>query len=132
MIDDNVKEIAKEVIQTQPPNRPWVLSLIINVLLFAAVLYCISREKKAIEEKIQAERKYEILVNNNINDNKAANSAIVSAVIECNKEWQKKYDDLLQKSSKEYNEVTEKRIEELLEETRRIKNQAKRLNERIK
>ena len=131
MIDENVTEITKEVIKTEPINRPWVLSLIINVILFGGMLYSIDLAKTANEEKVEASRKYDILVSSTVTDSKASSVATTLLIKEVNDAWQKKYDLLLLECRKDHDALTEKRIQELKVKSEMILQETKRMTKQM-
>jgi len=71
MIDSNdAKEVLVKVIDTEPKNRSWVLSLILNIILAAACFFCYSRMINAENREIETNNKLDVQKALNLTDSK--------------------------------------------------------------
>ena len=80
MIDSgDAKDVVVKVLDTEPQNRTWVLSLILNIILAAACFFCYSRMINAENREIEANNKLDIQKALNLSDNKECLKAIREA-----------------------------------------------------
>jgi hypothetical protein len=123
MIDSgDAKDIAIKVIDTEPKNRSWVLSLILMVIMAAGNFFFYSRANKAEERENEIKRELSIQKALNLSDSKDCLKAIREA--EKNKEIENKaeLDNLRDNYNKELKEKADKlekdlnRIRKKLEE----------------
>lgn len=123
MIDSgDAKDIAIKVIDTEPKNRSWVLSLILMVIMAAGNFFFYSRANKAEEKENEVRRELSIQKALNLSDSKDCLKAIREA--EKNKEIENKaeLDNLRDNYNKELKEKADKlekdlnRIRKKLEE----------------
>lgn len=123
MIDSgDAKDIAIKVIDTEPKNRSWVLSLILMVIMAAGNFFFYSRANKAEERENEVKKELSIQKALNLSDSKDCLKAIREA--ERNKEIENKaeLDNLRDNYNKELKEKADKlekdlnRIRKKLEE----------------
>jgi hypothetical protein len=123
MIDSgDAKDIAIKVIDTEPKNRSWVLSLILMVIMATGNFFFYSRANKAEERENEVKRELSIQKALNLSDSKDCLKAIREA--EKNKEIENKaeLDNLRDNYNKELKEKADKlekdlnRIRKKLEE----------------
>lgn len=133
---DKAKGWFDKIVDAKPGNRVWVLSVVINFLLGAALIttYFVfsTRESTAIQDKIKAETKLSQQMQINLNDNKACLELVRSAEKAKDLEWSIKFDAIQNtyiKEQKERAERSEKTLELLRQ--RAIRNE-KRTTEIIK
>jgi len=80
MIDsEDAKDVLVKVIDTEPKNRAWVLSLILNIILAAACFFCYSRMINAENREIEINNKLDIQKALNLSDSKDCLKAIREA-----------------------------------------------------
>lgn len=109
MIDSgDAKDIAIKVIDTEPKNRSWVLSLILMVIMAAGNFFFYSRANKAEEKENEVRRELSIQKALNLSDSKDCLKAIREA--EKNKEIENKVelDNLRDNYNKELKEKADK------------------------
>lgn len=109
MIDSgDAKDIAIKVIDTEPKNRSWVLSLILMVIMAAGNFFFYSRANKAEERENEIKRELSIQKALNLSDSKDCLKAIREA--EKNKEIENKaeLDNLRDNYNKELKEKADK------------------------
>ena len=109
MIDSgDAKDVLVKVIDTEPKNRSWVLSLIIIIILAAGNFFFYSRANKAEEKENIAKRELTIQKALNLLDSKDCLKAIREA--EKNKEIENKaeLDNLRDNYNKELKEKANK------------------------
>ena len=109
MIDSgDAKDIAIKVIDTEPKNRSWVLSLILMVIMAAGNFFFYSRANKAEEKENEVRRELSIQKTLNLSDSKDCLKAIREA--EKNKEIENKaeLDNLRDNYNKELKEKADK------------------------
>ena len=109
MIDSgDAKDIAIKVIDTEPKNRSWVLSLILMVIMAAGNFFFYSRANKAEEKENEVRRELSIQKALNLSDSKDCLKAIREA--EKNKEIENKaeLDNLRDNYNKELKEKADK------------------------
>lgn len=71
MIDSgDAKDVLVKVIDTEPKNRSWVLSLILNIILTAACFFCYSRMINAENREIETNNKLDVQKALNLTENK--------------------------------------------------------------
>lgn len=139
MIDPTVgKEIFEDIIKTEPSNRPWVLSVIINCLLGIGLIvtfYVFSNRAEIAEKKQNAaERELAIQRASNLKDNRDCNALILQANKECEEKWQAKFDNertLNQKYLEDKAARLEQEIEYLRNETRKVKSRTEKMKSKI-
>ena len=109
MIDSgDAKDVLVKVIDTEPKNRSWVLSLIIIIILAAGNFFFYSRANNAEEKENVAKRELTIQKALNLSDSKDCLKAIREA--EKNKEIENKaeLDNLRDNYNKELKEKANK------------------------
>jgi len=109
MIDsEDAKDILVKVIDTEPKNRSWVLSLIIIIILAAGNFFFYSRANNAEEKENIAKRELSIQKSLNLSDSKDCLKAIREA--ERNKDIENKaeLDNLRDNYNKELKEKANK------------------------
>lgn len=109
MIDSgDAKDIAIKVIDTEPKNRSWVLSLILMVIMATGNFFFYSRANKAEEKENEVRRELSIQKALNLSDSKDCLKAIREA--EKNKEIENKaeLDNLRDNYNKELKEKADK------------------------
>jgi len=80
MIDSgDAKDVLVKVIDTEPKNRAWVLSLILNIILAAACFFCYSRMINAENREIEINNKLDVQKALNLSDSKDCLKAIREA-----------------------------------------------------
>lgn len=71
MIDSgDAKDVVVKVIDTEPKNRSWVLSLVLNIILAAGCFFCYSRMINAENREVEANRKLDIQKSLNLSESK--------------------------------------------------------------
>ena len=109
MIDSgDAKDVLVKVIDTEPKNRSWVLSLVIIVILSGGNFFFYSRANKAEEDENTVKRELAIQRSLNLTDSKDCLKAIREA--EKNKEIENKaeLDNLRDNYNKELKEKANK------------------------
>lgn len=109
MIDSgDAKDVLVKVIDTEPGNRSWVLSLIIIIILAAGNFFFYSRANNAENKESNAYQKLEIQKTLNLSDGKDCLKAIREA--ERNKDIENKVelDNLRNNYNKELKEKANK------------------------
>lgn len=109
MIDSgDAKDVLIKVIDTEPKNRTWVLSLIIIIILAAGDFFFYSRANKAEERETEAKRELSIQKTLNLLDGKDCLKLIREA--ERNKDIENKaeLDNLRNNYNKELKEKANK------------------------
>lgn len=93
LLDQNPKEYFDKIIDTEPKNRPWVLSVVINFILFFGLCLMYYLYNEAKDERIRAESKLEIQVQANLKDNKDYSRAIREAEKARDDYWEIKFNN---------------------------------------
>jgi hypothetical protein len=109
MIDSgDAKDVLVKVIDIEPKNRSWVLSLILNIILAAACFFCYSRMINAENIEIETNNKLDVQKALNLSDSKDYLKAIREA--EKNKDIENKaeLDNLRDNYNKELKEKANK------------------------
>jgi len=109
MIDSgDAKDVLVKVIDTEPKNRSWVLSLIIILILAAGDFFFYSRANKAEERESEAKKELSIQKASNLSDSKDCLKAIREA--ERNKDIENKaeLDNLRNNYNRELKEKADK------------------------
>lgn len=95
MIDSgDAKDVVIKVIDTEPGNRSWVLSLIIIVILAGGNFFFYSRANNAEEKETIAKRELAIQRSLNLTDSKDCLKAIQLAEKAKDLEWSVKFDNI--------------------------------------
>jgi len=76
ILDQNPKEYFDKIVDTEPKNRPWVLSVVINFILFFGLCLMYYLYNEAKDERIRAESKLEIQIQANLKDYKDCNNVV--------------------------------------------------------
>ena len=120
MIDSgDAKDIAIKVIDTEPKNRSWVLSLILMVIMAAGNFFFYSRANKAEERENEIKRELSIQKALNLSDSKDCLKAIREA--EKNKEIENKAE--LDNLRDNYNKELKEKADKLEKDLNRIRKQ---------
>lgn len=121
MIDSgDAKDVLVKVIDTEPKNRTWVLSLILNIILAAACFFCYSRMINAENREMETYQKLDIQKALNLSDNKDCLKAIREAEKNKDLEWSIKVDNLQTIYNKELKEKAEKLEQQIKEINKRV------------
>ena len=109
MIDSgDAKDVVIKVIDTEPKNRAWVLSLVIIVILAGGNFFFYSRANKAEEKETVAKRELAIQRSLNLNDSKECLKAIQLAEKSKDIEWSLKFDNIQNIYNKDLKERADK------------------------
>ena len=109
MIDSgDAKDLVVKVIDTEPGNRSWVLSLIIIIILAAGNFFFYSRANKAEEKENIAKRELTIQKALNLSDSKDCLKAIQLAEKAKDLEWSVKFDNIQNIYNKDLKERADK------------------------
>jgi len=131
ILDQNPKEYFDKIIDTEPKNRPWVLSVVINFILFfgLCLMYYLYNESK--DERIRAESKLEIQVQANLKDNKDYSRAIREAEKARDDYWTIKFDNQKNITDKLINDKAtemEAEIKRLRQQTNNLVKRTNKIN----
>lgn len=126
------KEIFDTIIKTEPKNRTWVLSVVINFILGVALITTFFVFKgisdKSNEAKVKVETELAIQRASNIKDDKACTQAIREAIKERDIYYTSKIDKLQEEYNKELRDRADKleaQMDYFTRETRKLKNEAR-------
>lgn len=109
MIDSgDAKDVVIKVIDTEPGNRSWVLSLIIIVILAGGNFFFYSRANNAEEKETIAKRELSIQRSLNLTDSKDCLKAIQLAEKAKDLEWSVKFDNIQNIYNKDLKERADK------------------------
>ena len=109
MIDSgDAKDVVIKVIDTEPKNRAWVLSLVIIAILAGGNIFFYSRANKAEEKETIAKRELAIQRSLNLNDSKECLKAIQLAEKSKDIEWSLKFDNIQNIYNKDLKERADK------------------------
>ena len=109
MIDSgDAKDVVIKVIDTEPKNRSWVLSLVIIVILSGGNFFFYSRANKAEEDENTVKRELAIQRSLNLTDSKDCLKAIQLAEKAKDLEWSVKFDNIQNTYNKELKERADK------------------------
>lgn len=111
---EDAKDVIVKVIDTEPKNRTWVLSLVIIVILAGGNFFFYSRASKAEEKEAKAKVELEIQKAANLLDSKNCFTAIQEANKMKDLEWSAKFNkiqDIYNKDLRERADKLEKQIE---------------------
>lgn len=118
MIDSgDAKDVLVKVIDTEPNNRSWVLSLILNIILAAACFFCYSRMINAENNELKTYQKLDIQKALNLSDSKDCLKAIREA--ERNKDIENK--DELNNLRDNYNKELKEKANKLEKDLDKIR-----------
>lgn len=121
MIDSgDAKDVLVKVIDTEPNNRSWVLSLILNIILAAGCFFCYSRMINAENRESETYQKLDVQKALNLSDNKDCLKAIREAEKNKDLEWSTKVDNLQTIYNKELKEKAEKLEQQIKEINKRV------------
>jgi hypothetical protein len=98
---EDAKEVVVKVLDTEPHNRSWVLSLILNVILAIACFFCYSRMINAENREIKAKTELDVQKALNLTDSKDCLKLIREAEKAKDLEWSTKFDNLQNTSNKD-------------------------------
>lgn len=105
MIDSgDAKDIAIKVIDTEPKNRSWVLSLILMVIMAAGNFFFYSRANKAEERENEIKRELSIQKALNLSDSKDCLKQVREAEKNKDLEYTAKLDNIRDTYNKELND----------------------------
>lgn len=111
---EDAKDVIVKVIDTEPKNRTWVLSLVIIVILAGGNFFFYSRASKAEEKEAKAKVELEIQKAANLLDSKNCFTAIQEANKMKDLEWSAKFNkiqDIYNKDLRERADKLERQIE---------------------
>ena len=109
MIDSgDAKDVVIKVIDTEPKNRSWVLSLVIIVILSGGNFFFYSRADKAEEDENTVKRELAIQRSLNLTDSKDCLKAIQLAEKAKDLEWSVKFDNIQNIYNKDLKERADK------------------------
>ena len=109
MIDSgDAKDVVIKVIDTEPKNRSWVLSLVIVVILSGGNFFFYSRANKAEEDENTVKRELAIQRSLNLTDSKDCLKAIQLAEKAKDLEWSVKFDNIQNIYNKDLKERADK------------------------
>jgi hypothetical protein len=109
MIDSgDAKDVVIKVIDTEPKNRSWVLSLVIIVILSGGNFFFYSRANKAEEDEHTVKRELAIQRSLNLTDSKDCLKAIQLAEKAKDLEWSVKFDNIQNIYNKDLKERADK------------------------
>ena len=109
MIDSgDAKDVVIKVIDTEPKNRSWVLSLVIIVILSGGNFFFYSRANKAEEDENTVKRELAIQRFLNLTDSKDCLKAIQLAEKAKDLEWSVKFDNIQNIYNKDLKERADK------------------------
>ena len=109
MIDSgDAKDVIVKVIDTEPKNRSWVLSLVIIVILSGGNFFFYSRANKAEEDENTVKRELAIQRSLNLTDSKDCLKAIQLAEKAKDLEWSVKFDNIQNIYNKDLKERADK------------------------
>ena len=109
MIDSgDAKDVIVKVIDTEPNNRSWVLSLILNVILAAGCFFCYSRMINAENRESKIYQKLDVQKALNLSESKDCLKAIREAEKNKDIEWSVKFDNIQNIYNKDLKERADK------------------------
>ena len=109
MIDSgDAKDVVIKVIDTEPKNRSWVLSLVIIVILSGGNFFFYSRANKAEEDENTVKRELATQRSLNLTDSKDCLKAIQLAEKAKDLEWSVKFDNIQNIYNKDLKERADK------------------------
>jgi len=133
------KEVFDTIIKTEPKNRTWVLSVVINFILGIALTTTFFVFKgiadKAEEAKAKAETELAIQRASSIKDDKACNQAILEAVEKTEAKYTAKIENLQNNYMKDLKDRADKldaQMDDFRRETKKLKNEARSINKMVK
>lgn len=133
MIDEGL-EVLKEIKDTPPEKRPWLMYVIFAIFVTGIALYFRSREMKALEEKSILETEIRILQSENLKENKDYNYSLSKAIKECDEKWQIKFENeraINHRYLEEKANKLESELNYLRTKSRRIESEAKSLKNKV-
>jgi hypothetical protein len=114
MIDSgDAKDVLIKVIDTEPKNRSWVLSLIIIIILIISNFLFYSKANTAEEKENIAKKELAIQRSLNLTDSKDCLKAIQEAENRKDLEWSVKFDNIQNTYNKELKERADKLEEQI-------------------
>jgi len=116
----DAKDVLLKVIDTEPNNRSWVLSLILNIILAAGCFFCYSRMINAENKEAETYQKLDVQKALNLSDNKDCLKAIREAEKNKDLEWSVKVNNLQTIYNKELKEKAEKLEQQIKEINKRV------------
>lgn len=136
IVDQDPKAWYDKILDSSKENQPLaiVLFVLFVSLGFNVVVWIHSNNKvDSAEAKIViAENKLENLRNDVLKNNITYNEGYIKGREERDTYWEPKYDKLLEESKKDYNDVIEKRINELTIKSERVLQETKKMNRQFK
>lgn len=109
MIDsEDAKDVLVKVIDTEPGNRSWVLSLILIIILAAGNFFFYSRANLAEEKENIAKRELAIQRSLNLSDSKDCLKVIQETEKRKDLEWSVKFDNIQNTYNKDLKERADK------------------------
>lgn len=127
MIDEGL-DVLKEIKDTPPEKRPWLMYILFAIFLSGVTLYFRSREMKALEEKAILETEIRILQSESLKENKDYNYSLSKAIQECDTKWQIKFDNERAINQK----FLEDKANKLESELNYLRNRSKKIESRAK
>lgn len=122
MIDSgDAKDVLVKVIDTEPKNRSWVLSLVIIIILAAGNFFFYSRANKAEQKENEAKRELAIQRASNLIDSKDCLKAIQNAEKAKDLEWSVKFDNIQNVYNRDLKERADKLEKQINELNRRVR-----------
>lgn len=122
LIDQNPKEYFDKIIDTEPQNRTWVLSVVINFILAFGIGLMIYLYNGVNKDKTDLEKRLDIQTQYNLKDNKDCTKVILERDVY----WQAKI-DTERANNKKYLEDKALKLEQELD---MLKKESKKVVER--
>lgn len=118
----------EKIIDTEPKNRAWVLSVVINIIFGVGLSIMFYLYNQARDERILSERKLDIQVQANLRDNKDYSQAVLMAEKVCREVYEAKLDIAKAK----YEKALVDKSEDLERDMRALRNEANKINRTTK
>ena len=118
-IDPN--RVFEKIVDTEPKNRSWVLSLVIIIILAGSNFFFYSRANRAEQRENEAKRELAIQRSSNLMDSKECLKAIQLAEKTKDLEWSVKFDNIQNIYNKDLKERADKLEKQINELNRRVK-----------
>lgn len=136
MAIDNIdpNRLIEKIIDTEPRNRAWVLSVVINIILGIGLGIMFYLYSQARDERITSESALAIQIQSNLRDNKDYSKAVAMSEKACRDEYELKLDiakDKYEKSLIDKSEQLDRDMRELRNDARRINNTTKQISKKV-
>lgn len=118
----------EKIIDTEPKNRAWVLSVVINIIFGVGLSIMFYLYNQARDERILSERNLAVQVQANLRDNKDYSNAVLVAVNACRDSYEIKLDAAKAK----YEKSLEDKSANLERDMRTLRNEASKINNTTK